>query len=105
MRIWHRFKLDNAVTLHRGDCLKLLTKIPDESVQIVVTSPPYNIGKEYEENLTVEQYLNIQRKVIGECVRVTRRGGSICWQVGHHMNGTRSDDSPGYHASSSVRGI
>ncbi len=81
------FRKENDVTLFRGDCLSLLRHIPDGSVQLVVTSPPYNVGKSYERRLRFEEYMAQQRAVIAECVRVTRPGGSICWQVGNHVNG------------------
>jgi adenine-specific DNA-methyltransferase len=53
---------------------------------LVVTSPPYNIGKEYERRTELDQYIAAQRAVISECVRVLRPGGSICWQVGNHVD-------------------
>ena len=89
MRIRKTFDQRNDVTLFHGDCLKLLRKIPDGGAQLVITSPPYNVGKEYEENLTLESYIDLQRQVVEECVRITAPGGSICWQVGHHVNGHR----------------
>src|SRR5216683_7803742 len=87
MRIRRHFSESSNLTLFRGDCVKLLRKIPDASVQLVITSPPYNVGKEYEEDLKIEDYLKLQRMVIAECVRITRPGGSICWQIGNHVNG------------------
>lgn len=86
-RIRARFSIENLVTLFQGDCLRLLKKIPDATVQLVITSPPYNVGKVYERKQTLEDYLDLQKKVIAECVRITKVGGSICWQVGHHVNG------------------
>ena len=50
------FSPANGVTLYHGNCLDFLATIPDESVQLVVTSPPYNLGKEYEEVVDLEQY-------------------------------------------------
>jgi adenine-specific DNA-methyltransferase len=87
MRIRRRFDERNDVTLYHGDCVKLLRKVPNAVAQLIVTSPPYNVGKDYEENLTIDDYLKLQRTVIDECVRITRPGGSICWQVGNHING------------------
>jgi adenine-specific DNA-methyltransferase len=87
MRIGRYFSEANDVTLFHGDCVKLLRKIPDASVQLVITSPPYNVGKEYERDVTIEDYLKLQCATIEECVRITRPGGSICWQVGNHVNG------------------
>ncbi|MFH0963771.1 MAG: site-specific DNA-methyltransferase [Planctomycetota bacterium] len=86
MRIRRKYHADNDVTLHHGDCLQLLKRIPNSTAQLVVTSPPYNVGKEYEQNLTIAEYIGFQTSVIAECVRITRAGGSICWQVGHHVN-------------------
>ena len=43
-----RFALEEKVVVFGGDCLDLLREIPDESMTLVVTSPPYNLGKEYE---------------------------------------------------------
>jgi adenine-specific DNA-methyltransferase len=80
------FSLENEVTLYHGDCLEFLETIPDASVQLVVTSPPYNIGKEYEDVLDIEVYKAQQRQVIEECVRVLKPEGSICWEVGNYVN-------------------
>ncbi|MBI4494411.1 MAG: site-specific DNA-methyltransferase [Chloroflexi bacterium] len=60
--------------------------MPDGCVQLVVTSPPYNIGKSYERRTSLDRYLEKQRAVIAEAVRVLRWGGSICWQVGNHVD-------------------
>ena len=73
--------------LYHGDCLDLLDELPDESIQLIVTSPPYNIGKSYEQKQTLEAYLSLQRRVIEQCVRVLSRTGSICWEVGNHIIG------------------
>ena len=71
--------------LYHGDCLDLLSKIPNASVQLIVTSPPYNIGKRYEKKRTLEQYLEEQEKVIDRCFELLKTGGSICWQVGNYV--------------------
>ena len=70
---------------HLGDCRDLLAGMSDESVRLVVTSPPYNIGKEYEYSQTLDSYLRVQSKVIEECVRVLAEDGSLCWQTGNHV--------------------
>jgi len=77
---------DSEVVLYRGDCLELLRTIPDETAQLVVTSPPYNIGKEYERTLDIDTYVSQQRRVISECIRILHRRGNICWQVGNYVN-------------------
>ena len=80
------FALENKVTLYHGDCMEFLQAMPDESVQLVVTSPPYNIGKEYEDVLDIDVYKTQQRKVIKQCIRVLKPEGSICWQVGNYVD-------------------
>src|SRR5436309_10659219 len=87
MRIRKRYHSANAVTVFAGDCLKLLKRIPTGAARLVLTSPPYNVGKSYELAQTLPEYLQGQREVIAKCVRITAQGGSICWQVGHHVNG------------------
>jgi adenine-specific DNA-methyltransferase len=87
LRIRCRYAKENGVTLFPGDCLDMLAAMPDSSAQVVITSPPYNVGKPYERKQKLNEYLELQRKVIAECVRIVRRGGSICWQIGHHVNG------------------
>jgi adenine-specific DNA-methyltransferase len=69
----------------KGDCLKLLKAIPDNSVQLIVTSPPYNIQKDYEKGSDLSDYLIFQEQVIEECYRVLKKSGSICWQVGNYV--------------------
>ncbi|MCH9662132.1 MAG: site-specific DNA-methyltransferase [Gammaproteobacteria bacterium] len=78
-------KSDNAVVYH-GSCLTLLKEIPDNSIELIVTSPPYNIGKEYEKRANIETYLEQQKNIITECHRVLSNSGNICWQVGNFVN-------------------
>jgi adenine-specific DNA-methyltransferase len=67
------------------DNLQFMASMPSASVQLVVTSPPYNIGKAYERRNPIEAYLMQQERVIAECVRLLRPTGSLCWQVGNHV--------------------
>lgn len=78
-------KQEHAVLFH-GSCLDLLKSVPDKAIQLVVTSPPYNIGKEYEKKLKIDAYIKQQAAVIKESVRVLADTGSICWQVGNYVN-------------------
>lgn len=59
--------------------------LPDEKMKLIVTSPPYNLGKSYESKAPLEVYLEEQREVIGECVRLLHPQGSLCWQVGNYV--------------------
>lgn len=86
LKIAARFTLDADVVLYKGKCENLLEQIPDESIQLVVTSPPYNIGKAYERRTDLNSYVDQQAAVIEQCVRVVAEEGSICWQVGNHVD-------------------
>ncbi|HEX5399587.1 MAG TPA: DNA methyltransferase [Verrucomicrobiae bacterium] len=81
-----QFRANARAVVFEGDCRKMLQKIPDGAIQLVVTSPPYNLGKEYECNLHLEDYVSQQSQVISECVRVLADGGSICWQTGNYVD-------------------
>jgi adenine-specific DNA-methyltransferase len=72
-----------------GDCIDLLARVPDGTVDLVVSSPPYNVGKEYESKVGLEEYLTQQTKVLAECARVLKPTGSIFWQVGTYVDATR----------------
>ena len=84
--ISHSFRTEADVVLFHGDCRNLLAAIPSEAARLIVTSPPYNIGKSYEKRLRLETYLQQQSEVIHECFRVLAPDGSICWQVGNYVN-------------------
>lgn len=86
-RILERFAATAAAVVYPGSCLDLLGQIPDKAIQLIVTSPPYNIGKAYEKRLDLTAYVEQQTKVIAECVRVLSDKGSICWQVGNYVDG------------------
>jgi adenine-specific DNA-methyltransferase len=81
-----QFKANANAVVFPGDCLEMLREVPNGVIQLVVTSPPYNLGKEYESRLHLEDYLTQQRKVITECTRVLGERGSICWQVGNYVD-------------------
>ena len=74
------------VVLHEGNTLDFLKSCPDDFFKLIVTSPPYNIGKEYEKRLEIDTYLNQQANVISECVRCLSPSGSMCWQVGNYVD-------------------
>lgn len=84
------YKDDADVTLFHGDRLALLEQVKAAGAQahLIVTSPPYNIGKEYEDTQPLAAYLAQQRETIAACVDVLAEDGSICWQVGHYVDGS-----------------
>ena len=72
--------------LLHSDNLGILRETPSESVQLIVTSPPYNLGKSYEGKLSLSEHMSSQVVVLEQCVRVLRPQGSICWQVGNYVD-------------------
>ena len=86
-KIATKYDSSEHIVVYLGDCLDFLRTIPNDSFQLVVTSPPYNIGKEYERKLKLKTYLDQQALVIRESVRCLSPRGSICWQVGNYVDG------------------
>lgn len=78
-------QVDKMVSMACEDNLKFMRSLPSEEIKLIVTSPPYNIGKEYEKKTSLEKYIQNQTQVISECVRLLHPEGSICWQVGNHV--------------------
>ena len=86
--IANRFSKDNRATLYGGNCINLLRSLADGIVDLVVTSPPYCMGKLYErpgDNLGT--FFHKHAEILPEIYRVLKDGGSICWQVGYHVKG------------------
>jgi modification methylase len=55
--------------------------LPDNSVGLVVTSPPYNVGKSYDSDMTLDEYFALMFRVLSECQRVLEPGGKLCINV------------------------
>jgi adenine-specific DNA-methyltransferase len=79
------FQQESKIILHLGDSADFLKTIPDEYVSLVITSPPYNLGKVYEKKTSIDVYLKQQEVIINELVRILKVDGSICWQVGNYV--------------------
>ncbi len=79
------FDVNERISVYSGDAIDFLKSIPDEAFQLIITSPPYNIGKEYEKKVDLKEYINQQTIIINECVRTLRATGSICWQTGNFV--------------------
>jgi len=84
--IANHFNRNETIVFFEGDCRNLLTEIPDNTIQLVITSPPYNIGKAYEKKVKLDIYLEQQQSIIKECYRVLNEHGHICWQVGNYVD-------------------
>lgn len=79
------FSPDADLVLFAGEVDALLSTIPDNSISLIITSPPYNLGKAYESRVSVDQYLDHQSRTIAQLCRVLKDNGSLCWQVGNFV--------------------
>ncbi len=69
---------ENRIILGSSEAMR---EIPDNSVHLMVTSPPYNATKEYDEDLTLKEYLQLLKNVLTETYRVLVYGGRACVNV------------------------
>lgn len=77
--------LNTFLNIACADNLEFMKGLSDKSMQLIVTSPPYNMGKAYESKSTMDAYVAAQTKVIAECTRLLHPRGSLCWQIGNHV--------------------
>ncbi len=90
---------DENFNLYHGDTLEFLHSVPDGAINLIVTSPPYNVGKEYEVKTSIEKYLERQEQVIRIMYDKLAPDGSICWQVGNYVDNGENKKIRGYHES------
>jgi adenine-specific DNA-methyltransferase len=74
------------VSILTGDALKLIDSLHDESLDLTVTSPPYCMGKDYEATSDVQDFVESHQTLLPKVIAKTKRGGSVCWQVGYHVS-------------------
>ncbi|WP_298099351.1 site-specific DNA-methyltransferase [uncultured Campylobacter sp.] len=67
------------------DIKTFLKTLKDQSINLIITSPPYNMGKAYETKTSIKEYLKIQKEVIADLIRVLKNDGSIAWEVGNFI--------------------
>jgi len=85
-KIYAKYKPENEYTLYKGDCLELIKQIEADSIDLIITSPPYCMGKRYENpkddlKTFTEQHVSL----LPEIYRILSPGGSMCWQIGYHV--------------------
>ncbi|MHB8241093.1 MAG: DNA-methyltransferase [Solirubrobacteraceae bacterium] len=71
------------VLLYHGDCLEFLNRLPEDTFDLTVTSPPYNIGKEYEAKRDVAEYIDWCAEWIAEVYRVAAMDGAFWLNLGY----------------------
>jgi adenine-specific DNA-methyltransferase len=81
----HHLSRETQVFMACEDNLTFMRPLKSGSMHLIVTSPPYNLGKVYERRRPLESYVSQQAQVISECVRLLSPHGSLCWQVGNHV--------------------
>lgn len=82
-RLGKPFLQTETCLLYNMDCVEGLRALADESIQLTVTSPPYNIGKEYEESLSVADYVRWCESWLTEIARVTADTGAFWLNLGY----------------------
>lgn len=87
MKIYKHYNENSWMTLFNGDCINLLKEIPSNSIDLVVTSPPYCMKKAYENPQDdMQTFQDQHRKMFDQLYRIVKSGGSICWQIGYHVS-------------------
>lgn len=71
--------------LFNGDCRELLSAIPSELIDLVVTSPPYFMGKSYDKSYNIDDFVRDHVAIRETVERITKPSGNVAWQVGHHV--------------------
>ena len=68
------------------NALDFCKELPDKSVKLIITSPPYNIGKEYETKVGIDEYIKALEPMLAEFARILSDDGSLCWQTGNFVD-------------------
>lgn len=79
------FSDSERIVVEEGDSLETLKKLPDNYFKLAISSPPYNLGKQYEKQTNLQSYLGRQQENLQQLARVVSKNGSIVWQVGNFV--------------------
>lgn len=82
------FNPDAKIVIAQGDSEEILSRLPDGLAKLIITSPPYNLGKVYEKATQLDKYLDALTPIVNQLVRVLSPRGSLCWQVGNYVDGS-----------------
>ena len=80
------FEKPSTFSIECIDNLGFMRTLKNDSMHLIVTSPPYNLGKTYEKKTSNEVYIEQQSATIAEAFRLLHPKGSICWQVGNYVD-------------------
>lgn len=83
----HTFDVKNKATIVQADVSSFFSTLKEKPLfDLVLTSPPYNIGKEYEKRVPLDKYIAWQEQIIDAIIPRLKETGSICWQVGNYID-------------------
>lgn len=78
---------NDSYLLYLGDCRESLKKIENESIDLIISSPPYCMKKAYEDPTDdINTFMSLHKSIISDLYRVLKPNGSICWQIGYHVS-------------------
>lgn len=86
MKVLNNYFNENNIIISNEDCNQFIKNIENETVSLIITSPPYCMQKAYEDlNADLTTFETNNKKILKESIRVLKKGGSLCWQVGYHV--------------------
>ncbi|MFZ5807231.1 MAG: DNA-methyltransferase [Verrucomicrobiota bacterium] len=84
-RIASEFQKDADAVIYCGESLDFCRTLPAHFCKLIISSPPYNIGKAYEKRTSIDAYLDNMEPILIELARILADNGSLCWQVGNYV--------------------
>lgn len=84
-RVYDSFAPDRELVILQEETESACDSLPADVFSLIISSPPYNIGKRYENQVSLSQYLDWQTRIARKLVRLLSPTGSLCWQVGNYV--------------------
>jgi adenine-specific DNA-methyltransferase len=76
----------SLIQITKQDALKFLAALKPASADLIVSSPPYCMGKAYDTSINTADFIEMHERLAPLLVRALKDGGSLCWQIGHHVH-------------------
>jgi DNA modification methylase len=86
--------MEPIIKYQKGDSFIVLDNFEKNFFDLIITSPPYNLQKDYEDQISFEEYLVSQKRIIEKLVPLLSDRGSVCWQVGNSINSKTKEIVP-----------
>lgn len=84
--IFDRFNRKYNLVILQDDVDNTFSQLPKDFFSLIITSPPYNVGKSYEKQMRFEDYISWQKKIIEKLASLLKSTGSLCWQIGNYVD-------------------